>query len=75
MYLNVQLTTPAAPGTYAFAVAMRADGVTLPFTAGTAMLLAPIAHTWNGQACMAATMLGQIPPATTPPTPFICPVS
>ena len=47
----------------------------MPFTAGVPMLLAPVAHVWNGQACTAASMLAQIPPATNPPTPYICPVS
>jgi hypothetical protein len=74
MYLNVQLTAPTAPGTYTFAVSITADGTDAPFTAGTAMLLAPVAHVWNGQACTAASMLAQIPPATNLPTPYICPV-
>jgi hypothetical protein len=75
MYLNVQLTAPTASGTYTFAVALTTDGAMLPFTASTSMLLAPVAHVWNGQACSSSSMLAQIPPATNPPTPYICPVS
>lgn len=75
MYLHVALTAPAAPGTYAFAVSMTLDGIQLPFTGTSSMLLAPLAHTWNGQACTSSGMLAQIPPATNPPTPYICPIS
>lgn len=75
MYLNVGLSAPTAPGTYAFAVSITVDGTQLPFTGATSMLLAPVAHTWNGQACTSAGMLARIPPATNPPAPYICPIS
>ncbi len=75
MYIAVSLTAPTAPGTYSFALAVTADGAPLPFTGATSMLLAPVVHVWNGQACTSASMLTQIPPATNPPTPYICPVS
>jgi hypothetical protein len=75
MYLYIGVTAPSAPGTYTFAVSLTADGAALPFTDGTSMLLAPVAHVWNGQACTSSSMLAQIPPATNPPTPYICPVS
>jgi len=75
MYLYIGLTAPTAPGTYTFAASITADGSQLPFTGGTSMLIAPVAHVWNGQACTSAGMLAQIPPATNPPTPYICPTS
>lgn len=75
MYLHVAITVPAARGTYSFAVSVTADGTQLPFTSSASMLLAPVAHIWNGQACTTSSMLAQIPPATNPPTPYICPVS
>lgn len=75
MYLNVGLIAPTAMGTYTFAVSITVDGAELPFTGGASMLLAPVAHTWNGQACTPAGMLARIPPATNPPTPYICPIS
>ncbi|HEY1388875.1 MAG TPA: hypothetical protein VGF38_10050 [Ktedonobacterales bacterium] len=75
MYLNVAITAPTAPGTYTFAVAPTADGASFPFTNGVSLLLAPIVHHWNGQACTTSGMLAQIPPATNPPTGYICPES
>ncbi len=75
MYLHLSLVAPVAQGTYAFAVSVTVDGIQLPFTAAASLLLAPIAHTWNGKACTSSGMLAQIPPATNPPTPYICPAS
>jgi hypothetical protein len=75
MYLYVDLTAPKASGVYIFAVSITADGSSLPFTGGDTILLAPVAHVWNGQACTSPAMLAQIPPATNPPTPYICPTS
>ncbi len=75
MYLHVAITARAPHGTYSFAVSVTADGAQMPFTSSASMLLAPVAHVWNGQACTASSMLSQIPPATNPPTPYICPVS
>ncbi len=54
---------------------MTADGTPLPFTGEGSLLLAPVAHVWNGQACTSSGMLAQIPPATNPPTSYICPIS
>lgn len=75
MFLHLGLTAPVAQGTYAFAVSVTVDGTQLPFTNAALLLLAPIAHTWNAQACTSSGMLAQIPPATNPPTPYICPTS
>lgn len=75
MYLNVTITAPTAPGTYTFAVSLTVDGASFPYTSNTSLLLAPIAHQWNGQACTTSGMLAQIPPATNPPTGYICPAS
>lgn len=75
MYLNVTITAPTAPGTYAFAINLTADGAQLPYSGNTSLLLAPVAHQWNGQACTTSSMLTQIPPATNPPTGYICPAS
>ena len=75
MYLHVGLVAPKAQGTYAFQVSITVDGTQLPFSSAASLLLAPITHTWNGQACTSSAMLAQIPPATNPPTPYICPTS
>ncbi|HEX6799930.1 MAG TPA: hypothetical protein VF116_19620 [Ktedonobacterales bacterium] len=75
MYLHLGLTAPVAQGTYAFAVSITVDGAQLPFTGAASLLLAPIGHSWNGQGCTSSAMQAQIPPATNPPTPYICPTS
>ncbi|HEY7339513.1 MAG TPA: hypothetical protein VH591_01420 [Ktedonobacterales bacterium] len=75
MYLNVTITAPTAPGTYAFATSLTVDGAQLPYSGNTSLLLAPVVHQWNGQACTSSGMLAQIPPATNPPTGYICPES
>jgi hypothetical protein len=73
--LNLGIVPPTIPGTYTFALGVGLDGaapafVPLPYT----VLLAPVAHKWTGQACEAPAMLRAIPPATNPPTAYICPV-
>lgn len=72
--LNIGLTPPTVAGTYTFAFAVTADGATLPYMQATPnVLLAPIAHTWSGQACQSATMKSQIP--STPNAAYVCPES
>jgi hypothetical protein len=74
--VGVTLTTPAtALGIYSFAASITSDGATSPYSGATTFLQAPIAHTWSGDACTKPAMLSQIPPATNPPTLYICPES
>jgi hypothetical protein len=74
--LVVGLTPPTAPGTYTFAIGIGVDGGAVTYSPGQEpMLLAPIAHQWDGQACQANAMQSQIPAATNPPTYYICPES
>ena len=69
------LTIPTAPGTYAFTLSLRVDGVAATkFWTSTPALFAPVAHQWNGQACEVAGMKAQIP-STGPETFYICPAS
>ena len=74
MYLNVSLSV-GTPGTSRFAVSVSADGAALPYTGEASLLLAPIGHLRNGQACTAPGMLAQLPPSSNPPTAHICPAS
>lgn len=71
----VTINPPADAGTYAFRVGFALDGAatTYPTSATPAILQAPVAHEWNGDACLSSSMQSQIPPATTPPTYYICP--
>lgn len=71
----VTINPPAGAGTYAFRIGFAIDGAatTYPTSATPSILQAPVAHEWNGDACLSSTMQSQIPPATTPPTYYICP--
>lgn len=71
----VTINPPADAGTYAFRIGFALDGAatTYPTSATPAILQAPVAHEWNGDACLSSSMQSQIPPATTPPTYYICP--
>lgn len=72
--IGVTFTVPATPGSYTFSLDAVSDVGTLPYSNSTWPLLnAPIAHMWGGPECNTATMLTQIPAATNPPTPYICP--
>src|SRR5690348_10273836 len=73
--VSVALTLPTAPGTYAFrgGVALDGSALTYPADPSPPALYAPVAHEWSGENCTRADMLAQIPPATTPPTFYICP--
>jgi hypothetical protein len=74
-YANLGVIMPTAPGTYGIALTYTADGaapVSVPFA--DHLLLAPVAHDWDGQACTSPTMQAQIP-AANPTTPYICPKS
>lgn len=63
-------------GTYTFSFGLSIDDQTPIFaTTSPPTLLATPAHEWNGQACTTPAMQAQIPPATDPPTYYICPVA
>jgi hypothetical protein len=67
------ITRPNAAGIYSFAVSLVMESGTLALAPTDPVLLAPVAHKWNGEACTTAAMQAQIPPATNPPTAYICP--
>src|SRR5262249_47572984 len=73
--LNVVLTLPGASGTYTLSLGISLDGGAPVYHPVSAILLAPIAHAWTGPACLVPSMQSQIPPATNPPTFYICPNS
>jgi hypothetical protein len=74
--IDVGIVPPSAPGFYTFAFGLAIDGVSPIFApVAPATLLAPVAHEWTGEACKAPAMQSQIPPATNPPTYYLCPAA
>lgn len=72
--IKIEVTPPTTPGTYTFGLGLVTQQSETAFApAPGPMLLAPVAHKWDGQACQAPNMASQIPPETTPPTYYICP--
>ena len=70
------IVPPTAAGYYTFAFGLAIDGATPAFAVvAPATLLAPVAHEWTGDACLAPEMQTQIPPATNPPTFYLCPAA
>jgi hypothetical protein len=65
-----------AAGTLQFAFGIGLDGAAPHYvpTNSPAILVAPKATTWTGQACLTPTMQAQIP-AATQPTYWVCPPS
>lgn len=64
------------PGYYTFSFGIGVDCMAPVFAATSpATLLDTAARQWTGAACMTAAMQAQIPPATNPPTYYICPDS
>jgi hypothetical protein len=73
---NLGIVAPTAPGTYTFSLGVAFDGAApIYFPLPHAILLAPVTHMWDAQSCATASMQSQIPPATDPPTDYICPKS
>jgi len=74
--IDVGIVPPTAAGYYTFAFGLAIDGAMPAFAAvAPATLLAPVAHEWTGDACRAPEMQSQIPPATNPPTFYLCPAA
>ncbi|MBF6590999.1 MAG: hypothetical protein IVW57_10795 [Ktedonobacterales bacterium] len=72
--VRLGITPPTTPGTYHFALGIALDGGPAAFAPIEPMvLLAPVAHRWTGAACQTSAMQAQIPPATDPPTAYLCP--
>ena len=79
--IKVTLDVPGASGIYDFAFSVAMDNIgsasvpTHSSAQGQAVgvLLAPVVHTWTGGACLTPAMQAQIPPATNPPTYYLCP--
>ena len=74
MVFFVTAKLPSTPGTYAFTVAPTVDHAALaPMPIGEPALFAAGAVRWGGLACLHPAMQSQIPPATNPPSDYICP--
>jgi hypothetical protein len=74
MVFLVTVKLPSTPGTYAFTVAPSVDHAALaPLPIGESALFAPGAVRWGGLACLHPAMQSHIPPATNPPSYYICP--
>lgn len=76
-FLLAGMDKPSAAGTYTFTFGVRIDGQSTVLHAGASpvVLLAPVAHHWDGSGCQKnAAMLSQITP-TSPETYYICPES
>lgn len=73
--IDIGLTVPTTPGTYTFTFGVSVDGAPSPvfFSTPPAALFAPVAHEWDGQACMTAAMQSQIPASST--DDYVCPKS
>lgn len=71
---DVQLAPLTTPGTYLFAFGLTVDGGQPTYVPSLqAAIHAPAAHAFTGAACQRASMASQIPPATNPPSYYICP--
>jgi hypothetical protein len=72
---QITINPPSTPGSYAYRIGVAIDGAgpIYPTAATPAIVQASVAHTWNGDACLTSAMQSQIPPATDPPTYYICP--
>jgi hypothetical protein len=64
------------PGYYTFSFGVGVDGAAPVFAATSSQaLLTPSVREWTGDACLSSAMQAQIPPATTPPSYYLCPAS
>lgn len=74
-YIVLGPTLPQLSGTYSYQAGLGIDGAPAAYISGgtTPALYAPVTHTWDGSNCLSAAMQAQIPPATNPPTAYICP--
>jgi hypothetical protein len=73
---NLGIVVPSAPGIYTFSLGVAFDGAApVYFPLPHSILIAPIVHVWDAESCTTAAMQAQIPPATNPPTDYICPKS
>lgn len=83
MTIEVDLTSSfepttvfTTPGYYTFSFGVGVDGAAPVFAVTSPQtLLAPSVREWTGDACTSSAMQAQIPPATTPPTYYLCPAS
>jgi hypothetical protein len=74
-YIVLSPTLPQLSGTYSYQAGLGIDGAPATYISGgtTPALYAPVTHSWDGGNCLSAAMQAQIPPATNPPTAYICP--
>jgi hypothetical protein len=74
LMIRSNLAISGTSGTYGFTFGLAFDGSAPAFVSPMPpIFLAPIAHTWSGDACKTAAMQAQIPPDTNPPTYYLCP--
>lgn len=75
LFILLGPTLPSLSGTYSYAAGVSIDGapVTYAPSGTTPALYAPVTHSWDGNNCASSAMQSQIPPATNPPTYYLCP--
>lgn len=76
IYFGLGMDTLSQAGNYAFTFGMRFQNGETPLTstASPTVLLAPVAHNWDGRSCNQSAFLSQIT-ATNPETYYVCPAS
>lgn len=78
MTVEIGVTQPSAPGYYTYAFALTVDAASTGVVAySQTVLLAGVAHEWDGHACLSSAMQAQIAQQPTPTNNggFICPES
>jgi hypothetical protein len=77
LYALVDITPPTAPGTARYRIGFAFDGAAAvyPAPASPTVMNATTTRAWDGDACLSDAMQQQMPPATNPPTYYICPQS
>jgi hypothetical protein len=75
VYCLIDITPPAATGTARYRIGFAFDGAApvYPAPASPTVMNAAVTRAWDGDACLSDAMQQQMPPATTPPTYYICP--
>ena len=71
----VNVTPPSTPGTatYRIGYAFDTGGPIYPAPASVAVTTSTKLRAWDGNSCLPTAMQQQVPPATNPPTYYICP--
>lgn len=77
IYCFFNITPSSTPGTssYRFGAALDGAAPIYPVPAAAGVTNAKSLRQWDGDSCTSAAMQSQIPPATNPPSYYICPQS